>query len=494
MDINTKKSALSFPVIFQKIEDINENDARFTRVKIWLMHLGENFNGSCFDKDAVVDAIPTLQYIPIVGFIEDNSIDEKDFSVHKYTVIRKENGLERKYIGVAYGVITSTEDNNAHFEERLCDDGVTREFLVVEGLLWNMFEDSIDIMNRDIIKNNSMELWDNELGDYEGYADENGIFHFTKFSFRAACILGKDYEPGMINSTIEVQFTLSDFVKNLQSELNDKLTTFARLTNKKQGGIDTMAKTNYSQTVLEQFEDISAIVSKQETMVDRWGDAVSRYYLRDIQDNEVIVVDRKDSYHYYGFPFVVEGDKPVIDFSQGKRKKLRFEDYEDGSDIEGTFDFGKHIAEIEDAAFSKIESLQGELETANTNASNAQTDYNKIKEEFDEIKPKYDEYVLAEEKSKAEAVEAHKDTLFTSFDAHLSDMDEYKTIKDNRDNLSVEEIENQCSVLYTKKSLNNGTNFNKNANSNVVIAGVPDVGMENNENYVSTKYGNIPIN
>ena len=72
-----KKSVLSFPVEFEKIEEIENADGRFTKVKIWLMHLGSNFNGSVFEKDVVDKAIPTLEYIPIVAFIEDNKSGEK---------------------------------------------------------------------------------------------------------------------------------------------------------------------------------------------------------------------------------------------------------------------------------------------------------------------------------------------------------------------------------------------------------------------------------
>ena len=225
-----KKSALSFPVVFEKVEDIESVDGRFTKVRIWLMHLGENFNGSVFEKDVVDKAISTLEYIPIVAFIEDNKAGEKDCSNHRYIITKDEKGIRRKYMGNAYGVIMSSEDNNAHYEERLCDDGEMRTFLVVDGLIWNMFEDSSEIVNRDLIKNQSMELWDDGVS-IEGYEDEDGLFHFTKFSFRAACILGDDYEPAMINSTVEVQFTMSDFVKNIQSELNDKFMAFTKMVN-----------------------------------------------------------------------------------------------------------------------------------------------------------------------------------------------------------------------------------------------------------------------
>ena len=69
-------------------------------------------------------------------------------------------------MGNAYGVILSKEDNNAHYEERLCDDGIKRTFLVVDGLIWNIFEDSAEILNRDLIKSHSMELVDTDDENY----------------------------------------------------------------------------------------------------------------------------------------------------------------------------------------------------------------------------------------------------------------------------------------------------------------------------------------
>jgi hypothetical protein len=89
----------------------------------------------------------------------------------------------------------------------------------------------------------------------------------------------------MINSTVEVQFTMTDFVKNLQNELNDKYSTFTKLVNEKnnQGGMETMPNTDFTQTLLEQFSDISAMVSQYEAMTNRWGENVPRFYLQDIQ-------------------------------------------------------------------------------------------------------------------------------------------------------------------------------------------------------------------
>lgn len=496
-----KKSVFKIPVTFEKVEEVSDGDTRFTKVKIWLMHLGQNFNGSIFEKEVVDDAIPTLGYIPIVAFIENNKAGEKDCSDHRYIIVKDINGVKEKYKGTAYGVITSNEDNNAHYEDRMCDDGEMRTFLVVDGLLWNMFEDCSEIMNRDIIKNQSMELDGNSV---DGYEDENGIFHFTKFSFRAACILGEDFEPAMINSTIEIQFTMNDFVENLQRELNDKYTTFTKLVNKKtnQGGIempDTKEQnTDFAQTVLQQFEDISTMVSEYESMQDRWGDTYPRYYAVDIQENEVIVVDRKSNYNYFGFTFTMNGDKAEIDFACGKRKKLKYEDYVEGSTVDGGFNFGKHIEEIENKAFTKVEDANNKVveaekakSDAETNYEAMKTDYEQVKADFDEMKPKYDAYVVEDNNRKNAEIESKKDAEFAKYEASLGECTEFTTLKEKKSEMTVEEIETQCAILFTKKVLAGQINFSKVSNG-VMTAGIVDTG-DDDGNFVNTKYGRIAV-
>jgi hypothetical protein len=503
-ELKIKKSALSFPVTFEKVEEVDGVDGRFTKVKIWLMHLGDNFNGSVFEKDAVDNAIPTLEYIPIVAFIEDNKAGEKDCSNHRYIITKDEKGIRRKYMGNAYGVIVSSEDNNAHYEERMCDDGETRTFLVVDGLIWNMFEDSSEIMNRDLIKSQSMELFD-DGSSIDGYEDEDGLFHFTKFSFRAACILGDDYDPAMINSTIEVQFTMSDFVKNIQSELNDKFMTFTKMVNEKtnQGGIETMPNTDFTQTLLAQFEDISAMVRQHETFMDRWGYECSRYYAVDIQENEVIVVDAKNNYNYFGISFTMNGDKAEIDFESAKRKKLRYDDYEEGSSIEGAFDFGKHIEEIENNAFAKIEEAntktseaEGKVTEYETKVSEIETakneieeKYNQVNAEFEEMKPKYEDFVKAEQARIEAELDAQKDAEFAKYETVLADEPDFVALKEKKAEMTVKEVESECAIMYARKNLAQ-TNFSKSSGS-VMTAGL--IQDDERDGFIySARYGYVP--
>ena len=500
-----KKSVLSFPVTFEKTEEIESADCRFTKVKIWLMHLGKNFNGSVFDKDVVDKAIPTLEYIPIVAFLEDNKIGEKDCSNHRYIITKDEKGIRRKYVGNAYGVLTSSADNNAHYEERLCDDGETRTFLVVDGLIWNMFEDSSEIMNRDLIKNQSMELFD-DGSSIQGYEDEDGLFHFTDFSFRAACILGDDYDPAMINSTIEVQFAMSDFVKNIQSELNDKFTAFTKMVNEKNndGGIKDMPITDFTQTLLAQFEDISAMVRQYETYTDKWGYECPRYYAVDVQENEVIVVDTKNNYNYFGLSFAMSGDKAEINFESAKRKKLRYEDYEEGSSIEGAFDFGNHISEIEETAFTKVEEanakvseVEGKVAEFETKVSEFETakneieeKYNQISAEFEEMKPKYEDFVKAEQARIDAELEAQKDAEFEKYETVLGDDVNFAALKEKKSEMSVKDIESECAILFARKSLTQ-TNFSKPKDDGMMTAGLID--NCGKDGFIETKYGYIPV-
>lgn len=262
------KENLKMPVIFQKINDYNTADTRFTKVKIWLCHIGENFNFSYFTKETLERAIPTLANTPILGHIEDNSKDETDYSDH-----RRDSSF--KYVGQAFGVIG--ESNNAKFEYRLCDDGIEREYLTVEGLLWNKWHEPIDIMNRDIIKNQSMEIHE----DATGYMNDEGIFVFEDFRFFGACVLGLDYEPAMASSTIElvseeaIQYTVEDYKKEMakiKEEIDGKLDEFNRHFSINEGsGSENMSKEIKDEDVTKEevVDEVKVETTKKEEVTTK---------------------------------------------------------------------------------------------------------------------------------------------------------------------------------------------------------------------------------
>lgn len=488
--------------------EISNDDTRFLSITIDVLHTGKNLNKSYFDKDVVDSCVDSIKNTPVLGFIKYNSITkESDFKGHEYILTKTENGIEEKYIGSAYGIVP--ESCNPRWIMKMCSDGQEREFLQVDALLWTKFDDSASIIERDGDKSQSMEL---EVASVEGCEDDNGIFHFEKFRFDGCCILGDGVQPAMVDANVtlkEVRFAASDFAKSVQSELNDKFSIFQKLIDDEnnQGGVSDMTETNtdFAQTVMEQLEDISIMVSQYETMETCWGEA-PRFYMADIQENEVIAVDRQDCYRYYGFPFSLSGDKPEIDFSNGVRKKIRYENYEEGTSTpEGVFDFGKHIADMEKDAFSKIDEAEAKVADAEAKVeeveskfaeveqskADVEAEYAQIKAEYEEIKPKYDEYVQAEEQREIDELNAQKDAKFAEYENSLSEHAEFAALKEKKDEMSVKDIENECAVLFWK--MNRSKNSFSAEGSNSAVLGVIGDTDDVADGYIHTKYGNVRI-
>ena len=514
-----KQSVCSLPIYFSVKNEISNKDNRFLEVEIDVLHEGLNFNKSIFSKEVVNKNVDTIKNTPILGFIRELPDGENDFKGHEYIITKTDkNKLTRKYIGSAFGLIP--ESCNARWITKMSEDGQERDYLRVDGLLWTKFSDSIDIMMRDIEKPHSMELFPDNI---EGYENEDGNFVFTSFDFDGCCILGStdDIQPAMISSDIkikdyEVQFTMSDFVKSIQNELNDKYsaftkivndtTTFTKLVNDEtnDGGVEIMENIDFAQTLLSQFEDISAQVRQHEVFTDKWGYECSRYYAVDVQENEVIVVDTKNNYNYFGLSFTMNGDKAEINFESAKRKKLRYEDYEEGaSSLEGAFDFGKHIEEITNTAFTKVEEANAKISEAETKVVEAEgkvsefeatkneieENYNQMKAEFEEMKPKYDDYVKAEQIRMEAELDAQKEAEFAKYESVLTDNVEFEALKEKKAEMTVKEIESECAILYARKNLAQ-MNFSKN-NNGIMVAGLID--NADKDGMIETKYGYIPV-
>ncbi|WP_099467748.1 hypothetical protein [Konateibacter massiliensis] len=204
------KELRTIPVTFEKLDSVDITDTRFTRVKIKLMHLGLNLNNSIFTKDVVDAAIPTLYNTPILGYVEKDKNGDKDFSDHRSVLTIDKKKISVTYKGSSYGVIP--ESCNPRYEKEMCEDGIEREYLVVDGLVWTKIEDS-DIFLRDGIKKQSMELDEDSI---EGDFDKEKHFVFSKIVFYGACALGENTTPAMIGSSIDTNFTLNEIKTKLE--------------------------------------------------------------------------------------------------------------------------------------------------------------------------------------------------------------------------------------------------------------------------------------
>ncbi|MGM1044873.1 MAG: hypothetical protein ACQEXX_01865 [Bacillota bacterium] len=427
-----KEVTKKIPLLFQSMNtyESESSDLRFQKVKIWLCHTGENLNGSYFSKESIEDAIPSLSNTPILAYIENNkSTGEKDFSDHREVLTKKDGEYMAKYMGKAIGVIPS--ENNAKFEDRLCDDGVTRTFLTVEGLLWTKFDDSTDIMSRDIVKNQSMELDD----DYEGQWEDDNYFHFTKFKFYGACGLGEGIEPAMKNSTIELQFSASEFINEVNIMTEKFKQHFSVINNvaipvKEKTEVKTKAEIaiSFNLTVGQLGEELRRKLSEIKYTTTNWFDEeieLTKYYLKDFNEQYVFAVDRQGDYIDVKIPYGKKGDDVTFDLEGIARIKYVPTDWENGEDEDIVeLNYSSVIeSEYKDFAVRAVSDLKDEISQKNS-------DYIELNDKFATVQ--------AELTSKADTIlELNK---------------EIETLKNFQRSVAAQERKEQIEALFSKLS------------------------------------------
>jgi hypothetical protein len=262
-----KRVSRELPVTFQKLKEYDVNDTRFMAVRIWILHTGLNHNGSIFTKETVDKNLHTLANTPVLAFIEENSEGEIDFSDHRMVLERNSEGeFNFRYLGQSIGVIP--ESHNAHWETKAGDDGVVREYLVCDALIWTKWDEPIEIFNREGKTWQSMELSQNYTGNW----DKDGNFVFESFEFNGACLLSNvDTLPAMENSTAELVYTKST-TDHMFSEIKEKLDMFNKAFSKpnEEGGEEMTEEIKQEELIEskeENFETIDEAVVT-ETIVD----------------------------------------------------------------------------------------------------------------------------------------------------------------------------------------------------------------------------------
>lgn len=219
--MNKNKNKFKFthiPIHFKKTKELDE---RFLEVKVYVLHTGENYNGSIFEKEIVNNAIPSLALTPLLAFVK-RSNDDKDFAGHEVDLVVEKGEYKWKYKGQAYGVIP--EQNNARWEFMTGTDGIEREYLVVDAIVWKKFDDAIEILSRDLTKGQSMELSEK----YSGHFNEEGLFVFDSFKFDGCAILGENVEPAMNSAKVEMQFSMTNLKNNISEMLHEYNSKFKK--------------------------------------------------------------------------------------------------------------------------------------------------------------------------------------------------------------------------------------------------------------------------
>ncbi|EGQ3927954.1 hypothetical protein I0618_002451 [Staphylococcus pseudintermedius] len=391
------KFSNSLPMSTQVLKtfESEENDLRFTKVKIWLMHLGENLNGSFFKQEVVERAIPTLANTPIMGSISLIE-NRKDFLGHETDlVITDEGNIKEINTTVPFGVIP--EDNNAQFETRVGDDMIERVYLTVEGILWNKWDDAIEILyGKNGVTSQSMEISE----DYKAYFDGR-ILIFDEFKFYGACLLGSDIIPAMKNSTVELRFSA-----NTKDFINEKMSQFEAIKFSLSEGGNTLSKKDKTKFDESEDQDVSLGEDTEEL-----GDGLEE----DEEDEEL----------------KAESDS----------KSVKEQVTVDVQDIEEAAEVHKEIQKAQEE-LPKVTDLIKVL-----GKEYSVEDIANLLKELNEVKEKYS---ALEQQVHQEKVTS----LFNSYSSKLTS-DELEELKAKSDKLSITELETEIFATIGKKSLTN---------------------------------------
>lgn len=210
-----KKKTLNLPLSF---EQTGFRDERFTKVRVKVMHNGQNFNGSTFYDEAIEKAAPSLKNVPLLAFIKKiDGTDQSDFGGHEVEFKITEDGVKVVYLGRPIGLIPET--NNYAYEEDV--DGI--KYVYVDAYIWNNYSaEALEIIERDEGKSVSMEI---ELGNYE--VSEGGALNILDYQYQGVVALGEDVPPAMRNARLDIsEFSRSDmgaFVAKFSKDLKETL-------------------------------------------------------------------------------------------------------------------------------------------------------------------------------------------------------------------------------------------------------------------------------
>lgn len=186
----------------------------------------------------------------------------------------------------------------------------------------------------------------------------------------------------------------------------------------------------FTLTIMQLTDEVSSILAEQKTP-SKWDPEymVPRYWMNDIQDNEVIVMDYS-TYKLMGIPYSMNGDNVVLDFENAKRKKVSYMDWDEGEVLSGIT-----------AAFTEMNTKMTELTKEFQSATAA----------VNEMKPMLEAYQQAEAEAIAAADKAKRDELFAIMDEKLGANAEYAALKENTE-IPYSDLETKCYALVGRQS------------------------------------------
>ena len=196
--MKNKRIKLEYSLSTANQMQIFEQDDSFAIVKLFLLHLGTNFNNTNISKECVEASLDSFYNKPIIYRLNDQIIPEQSTDVTEHA----ENNEQETQMQIG-GIIP--ESASFGFEEH---DGLVQ--LVTTGIVYKIYQQTL----MDILQNRNGNIKVSiEILPLEAEQNENdGILYIKKFQFLSVCLLGFGVPEGIKNSHLTVtKFSADDY-------------------------------------------------------------------------------------------------------------------------------------------------------------------------------------------------------------------------------------------------------------------------------------------
>ena len=193
-----------------KFEKVNDE---FVKVTISVMSCDQIANGTKFTKEAVTNALDTLNYAPLIGYFNGD-----DFEGHGIEYVISDSEFKCTVKTIPFGVVVK---DSQRWEKVQKQNGEYEDYLVVDAYMWSRYEEATSKVKENKC-NQSMEVICN-AGTYK----EEGYFEVTDFSFSGLCILGENVAPAFNLAKVRTSESFDkDEFTSIFEEMTEALKSF----------------------------------------------------------------------------------------------------------------------------------------------------------------------------------------------------------------------------------------------------------------------------
>jgi len=414
------------PTVFSK------ESGNLIPINIILMHSDLNGNKTYISDEAVEEALPTINNIPILAYIKrDEDGDAIDFNEHDF--IEKTDSQGNKtiyYLERPIGVIPET--NNYKIEEI---NGLNH--VVVEGYVWKSYSnEGFDLLSEGE-KGVSMEI----VVEDGSWDKKTKVFNINQFSYWGVTVLGDDVTPAMGNACkaeMLTSNTTSNYKLNYAQEIDDINNEIKKIqeevkflsTNKNNTQNYSLSIENLRQSIYNTLSDMT--FEKEYS----WGEkyTTSQYYLETIlpEDNMVVLEDNSSNkYLSYGIPYTIESDNVVLNFDNKVEYIKTWRQKEQGEEV---VVFSNDTEEK--IVAEKFASMNQEITTANETITELNNQLTEKDSELETVNTTVEELKQFKLEKDQEALTIEVEKIIDKFS--ILDEEEFKELKDKTLNKEME--------------------------------------------------------